>query len=237
MSGAETLSCLVQVSPRTDLGNRMLTKGPTPTCFPRDPPERPPCRPLGPPPAQSRAPHTACSQRGRALETFLPGVREDVEGQAGPRPEGTGQAALRLGTQQRPEGWARTRALTMCQSHMVPEETCHLLCTARKGSPEVARLRSLGVWGDQYIRSCHPQVSPCRLARPQYLQELGADFELRPGHALLLGPPLALSNAPEEVGDGPRDDALLLRGHRYIEAGAHGVCLPGPRLQGKAGEG
>lgn len=215
----------------------MLTKGPTPTCFPRDPPERPPCRPLGPPPAQSRAPHTACSQRGRALETFLPGVREDAEGQAGPRPEGTGQATLRLGTQQRPEGWARTR-LSLCANptQFLKKRVTHC-AQPRKGSPEVVRLRSLGVWGAQYIRSCHPQVSPCRLARPQYLQELGADFELRPGHALLLGPPLALSNAPEEVGNGPRDDALLLRGHRYVEAGAHGVRLPGPRLRGKAGEG
>lgn len=112
--GVETLSCLVQVSPRTALDNQMLTKGPTPTCFPGDPPERPP--------AGHRAssspvpgPHTACSQRGRALETFLPGVREDAEGQAGPGPEGTGPAALRLGTQQGPEAWARTRA-PLCAS-------------------------------------------------------------------------------------------------------------------------
>lgn len=102
-------------------------------------------------------------------------------------------------------------------------------CRCLPGSPG----SSCGPGREPSFQALLPPSPSSPPTRPRYLQELGADFELGPGHPLLLCPPLALSDAPEEVRDGPRDDALLLLRHRHVETGAHSVRLPGPRLRGQ----
>lgn len=112
---------------------------------------------------------------------------------------------------------------------ILPAAGTSITCRCLPGSPG----SSCGSGGEPSFQVLLPPSPSSPPTRPRYLQELGADFELGPSHPLLLCPPLALSDAPEEVRDGPRDDALLLLRHRHVETGAHSVRLPGPRLRGQ----